>query len=169
MPGVRPAREPDLAAVAGLVRDLAEHERAPLRCQPTRGQLRGALFGPEPALFGHVAEARGEVVGCALWQLDLSPAGGCEGILLKDLYVQPAHRGRGLGRGLLAALAAEGCRRGLARLEWSVAQWNMPAIGFYEHLGARPTQDRTVYRLSGAALAAWGRNGVAVAGDHLVT
>lgn len=157
MPGVRPVRESDLAAVARLVRELAEYERAPLRCQPTRGQLRGALFDAEPTLFGHVAEVRGDVVGCALWQLDFSPAGGCEAILLKDLYVQPDHRGRGLGRGLLAAVAVEGCRRGPARLEWSVAQWNLPAIGFYEHLGARPTPDRTGYRLSGEPLSALGR------------
>lgn len=155
--GIRRVREPDLAAVAGLIRELAEYERTPPRCRPTRGQLARSLFGAEPALFGHVAEARGEVVGCALWLLDLSAGSGCEGIFLKDLYVRPEHRGRGLGRGLLAALAAESCQRGFTRLEWSVAQWNMPAIGFYEYLGARPTQDRTAYRLSSAALTALGQ------------
>ena len=145
--GIRRVRAPDLAAVAGLIGELAEYERTPPRCRLTRAQLRGALFG-------HVAEARGEVVGCALWLLDFSTGEGCDGIFLKDLYVRPEHRGRGLGRGLLAALAAESCQRGFPRLEWSVAQWNMPAVGFYEYLGARPTQDRAVYRLDSAALTA---------------
>jgi GNAT superfamily N-acetyltransferase len=152
--GIRRVREPDVAAVVGLVHELAEYERAPLECQLTRSQLRRALFGPEPALFGHVAEVDGAVVGCALWFLSYSTWQGSHGIYLEDLYVQPAHRGRGLGRGLLAALAAESCRRGFARLEWSVLDWNMTAIKFYESLGARPMDGWTTFRLSGAALQA---------------
>jgi GNAT superfamily N-acetyltransferase len=152
--GIRRVREPDVAAVVGLVHELAEYERAPLECQLTRGQLRRALFGPEPALFGHVAEVDGAVVGCALWFLSYSTWQGSHGIYLEDLYVQPAHRGRGLGRGLLAALAEESCRRGFARLEWSVLDWNMTAIKFYESLGARPMDGWTTFRLSGAALKA---------------
>jgi GNAT superfamily N-acetyltransferase len=155
--GIRRVRESDLAAVVGLVRELAEYERAPLECQLTRGQLRRALFGPEPALFGHVAEVEGAVVGCALWFLSYSTWKGSHGIYLEDLYVQPEHRGRGLGRGLLAALAAESCRRGFARLEWSVLDWNMTAIKFYEALGARPMDGWTTFRLSGAELAALAR------------
>lgn len=155
--GIRRVRGSDLAAVAGLVRELADYERAPLHCQPTRSQLRRALFGAEPALCGHVAQVRGDVVGCALWQLDSFPGEGGDSIFVKDLYVQPDHRGRGLGRALLAAVAAESCQRGFARLEWSVAEWNMQAIGFYEHLGARRTPDRTAYLLSCAALPASGQ------------
>lgn len=155
--GIRRVCESDLAAVARLVGELAEYERAPLQCQPTRSQLSRALFGAEPSLFGHVAQARGDVVGCALWLIDFSSEEGCDTVFVRDLYVQPDHRGRGLGRGLLAALAAESCQRGVARLQWSVAGWNMAAIGFYEHLGARPTQDRAAYRLSGAALSALGQ------------
>ncbi|MEO6501635.1 MAG: GNAT family N-acetyltransferase [Jatrophihabitantaceae bacterium] len=150
--GVRRVRESDLAAVAGLVRELAEYERAPLQCQLTRSQLRRALFGAEPTLFGHVVEVRGDVVGCALWLLDSFSGEGCEGIFLKDLYVRPDHRGRGLGRGLLAALAAESCQRGFARLEWSVAEWNMPAIGFYRSLGAPPRGGRAASGMDGQAL-----------------
>jgi GNAT superfamily N-acetyltransferase len=96
----------------------------------------------------------GAVVGCALWFLSYSTWQGSHGIYLEDLYVQPAHRGRGLGRGLLAALAEESCRRGFARLEWSVLDWNMTAIKFYESLGARPMDGWTTFRLSGAALKA---------------
>ena len=155
--GIRRVRESDLAAVVGLIHELAEYERAPLECQLTRGQLRRALFGPEPALFGHVAEVAGTAVGCALWFLNFSTWKGSHGIYLEDLYVQPEHRGRGLGRGLLAALAAESCQRGYARLEWSVLDWNMTAIAFYEALGARPMDGWTTFRLSGEALSALGR------------
>jgi GNAT superfamily N-acetyltransferase len=156
--GIRWVRESDLAAVVGLVHELAEYERAPLECQLSRRQLRRALFGPEPALFGHVAEVRGTVVGCALWFLnhstvhELLDLKGSHGIYLEDLYVQPEHRGRGLGRGLLAALAAESCRRGFARLEWSVLNWNMTAIKFYKGLGAVPQDEWTTFRVDGDAL-----------------
>jgi GNAT superfamily N-acetyltransferase len=161
-PGIRRVRESDLAAVVGLVHELAEYERVPMAFQLSRRQLRRALFGPEPALFGHVAEVRGTVVGCALWFLNYSTVPeldlkGSLGIYLEDLYVQPEYRGRGLGRGLLAALAAESCQRGFSRLEWSVLDWNQTAIGFYEALGARPTDGCTTFRLSGAALTALAR------------
>jgi GNAT superfamily N-acetyltransferase len=152
--GIRRVRETDVAAVVGLVHELAEYERAPLECQLSRGQLRRALFGPEPALFGHVAEVAGVVVGCALWFLNFSTWKGSHGIYLEDLYVQPQHRGRGLGRGLLAALAAETCERGYARLEWSVLDWNMTAMGFYRSLGAEPLDEWTAWRLTGDNLAA---------------
>jgi GNAT superfamily N-acetyltransferase len=155
--GIRRVRESDVGAVVGLVHELAEYERAPLECQLSRGQLRRALFGPEPALFGHVAEVRGAVVGCALWFLNYSTFQGEHGIYLEDLYVQPEYRGRGLGRGLLAALAAESCQRGFSRLEWSVLDWNMAAIGFYEALGARPLDRWRTFRLSGDALTALAR------------
>lgn len=149
---IRPVRESDLGAVVALVHELATFERAPLECQLTRRQLRKALFGENPALFGHVAEVAGEVVGCALWFLNFSTWRGSHGIYLEDLIVAEQYRGRGIGRRLLAALAAESCRRGFARLEWSVLDWNLPAIAFYESLGARRMADWTVFRLSGEAL-----------------
>ena len=151
---IRPVRESDLGAVVALVHELATFERAPLECQLTQRQLRKALFAENPALFGHVAEVADEVVGCALWFLNFSTWQGSHGIYLEDLYVQEAYRGRGIGRGLLAALAAESCRRGYSRLEWSVLDWNMPAIGFYESLGARRMAEWTMFRLSGEALTA---------------
>lgn len=155
--GIRRVREPDLGAVVGLIHELAEFERVPQVCQLSRRQLRSALFGPEPALFGHVAEVEGVVVGCALWFLNFSTFKGSHGIYLEDLYVQPEHRGRGLGRGLVAALAGECRERGFSQLDWSVLDWNMPAIAFYKSLGARPLQDWTLYRLSGEALSALAR------------
>jgi GNAT superfamily N-acetyltransferase len=158
---VRRVAERDVDAVVALVHELAAYERAAQHCHLTPAQLRAALFGPTPALFGHVAEladkdGHGRVVGCALWFLNFSTWRGVHGIYLEDLYVQPAHRGGGLGRALLATLAAECAARGLARLEWAVLDWNAPSIGFYRALGAVALDDWTVFRLDGDALAALG-------------
>jgi GNAT superfamily N-acetyltransferase len=154
---IRPVREADVPAVAGLVHELAEYERLTHECAVTGEQLRTALFGPSPALFGHVAETGGEVVGYALWFLSFSTFRGTHGIYLEDLFVRPANRGAGLGRALLAVLAEECVRRGYARLEWSVLDWNRPAIGFYETLGAAPCDEWRMFRLTGDALTALGR------------
>lgn len=150
---IRRIRPEDLAAVTALVHDLAEYERAPDECHLTEAQLGAALFGENPALFGHVAVAGETVVGCALWFLNFSTWEGVHGIYLEDLYVDPAYRGQGFGRALLVELAAECQRRGLARLEWAVLDWNEPAIGFYRSLGATPQDEWTVFRLTGEALA----------------
>jgi GNAT superfamily N-acetyltransferase len=146
-------RETDVDAVVGLVHELAEFERAPEECHLTGGQLRTALFGEAPALFGHVAEIDGEVVGCALWFLNFSTWRGVHGIYLEDLFVSAAQRGTGLGKALLAALAEECLRRGLGRLEWSVLDWN-PATEFYRAMDAVPMDEWTVYRLSDEPLKA---------------
>src|SRR5271155_3731108 len=98
---VRTVEPSDVAAVVGLVHELARYERAAGQCALTEAQLGAALFAARPALFGYVATADGEVVGCALWFLNFSTWRGAHGIYLEDLYVQPAHRGNGLGRALL--------------------------------------------------------------------
>ena len=154
---IRPVEERDVDAVVGLVHELAAYERAPEHCHLTAVQLRVALFGPAPALFGHVAEVAEEdgrrvVVGCALWFLNFSTWRGVHGLYLEDLYVQPAHRGAGLGRALLVALAAVCAERGLGRLEWWVLDWNAPSIAFYKSLGAVMMDDWTLCRVSGPAL-----------------
>ena len=151
---IRRVEPGDVAAVVGLVHELAEYERAAASCLLTADQLRDALFGPSPALFGHVAEVDGEVVGCALWFLSFSTWRGVHGLYLEDLYVRPAHRGAGLGRALLATLAGVCAERGYARLEWAVLDWNAPAIAFYRAIGAVPLDGWTVQRLDGDALAA---------------
>lgn len=163
--GIREIGERDVPAVVALVHELAEYERAAEHCHLTAAQLRAALFGPSPALFGHVAEVHdaggdgdGAVVGCALWFLNFSTWRGVHGLYLEDLYVQPAHRGAGLGRALLARLAAVCAQRGLERLEWSVLDWNAPSIGFYRALGAVPMDEWTTFRLDGAGLAALARD-----------
>jgi GNAT superfamily N-acetyltransferase len=159
---IRAVEERDVEAVVALVHELAEYERAAEHCHLTADQLRAALFGPAPALFGHVAEVAGSVVGCALWFLNFSTWRGVHGLYLEDLYVQPAHRGAGLGRALLARLAAVCAERGLARLEWAVLDWNTPSIGFYRSIGAAPMDDWTVFRLDGTRLATLAAEGAAV-------
>jgi GNAT superfamily N-acetyltransferase len=153
---VREIRPADVPAVVGLVHELAAYEREPASCLLTAEQLQAALFAPRPALFGHVAEAEGDVVGCALWFLNFSTWRGVHGIHLEDLYVRPAHRGRGLGRALLARLAGVCVERGYGRLEWSVLDWNTPAIEFYRAIGAVGMDEWTVFRLDGDALAELG-------------
>ncbi|GAA2810228.1 GNAT family N-acetyltransferase [Crossiella cryophila] len=154
---IRRVRPSDVDAVIGLIEGLAEYERAPESCTITADQLRTALFGDSPALFGHVAELDGVVVGCALWFLNFSTWEGRHGIYLEDLFVLPEHRGSGLGKALLVALAQECVRRGYARFEWSVLDWNTPAIDFYKSLGAVAMDEWTVYRVDGAALAELGK------------
>ena len=155
---VRPIRPDDVPAVVGLVRELAEYERAAGEVRLTEEQLHAALFGDSPALFGHVAVldadgARpGEVVGMALWFLNFSTWRGTHGIYLEDLYVSPQHRGSGLGRELLRTLAAVCVERGYSRLEWSVLDWNTPSIEFYTAAGAVPLDGWTVFRLTDDAL-----------------
>ncbi len=150
---VRPIRPDDVPAVVGLVRELADYERALSEVQLTEDRLRASLFGDSPALFGHVAQGDdGAVVGVALWFLNFSTWRGTHGIYLEDLYVQPGHRGRGLGRELLRTLAAVCVERGYSRLEWSVLDWNTPSIEFYEAAGAVPMDGWTVFRLTDEAL-----------------
>jgi GNAT superfamily N-acetyltransferase len=151
---VREIRPHDVPTVVELVHELADYEREPHSCTLTEDQLDAALFGPAPALFGHVAEVEGQVVGCALWFLNFSTWRGVHGIYLEDLYVRPAHRGSGLGVALLTTLAAVCAERGYGRLEWSVLDWNEPSIRFYRSIGAVPMDEWTTYRLDGDALAA---------------
>lgn len=152
---IRPATPADVPVIHALIRELAEYEKALDEVRATPEQLAEALFGERPAVFAHLAEdADGEVVGFALWFLSFSTWRGVHGIHLEDLYVRPEARGAGHGRALLAELARLCVARGYARLEWSVLDWNEPAIGFYEALGARPQDGWTVYRLTDEPLKA---------------
>ena len=149
---VRPVRPQDVPALVGLVRELAEYEKAADEVRLTEEQLSAALFGESPKLFGHVAEKDGAVVGMTLWFLNFSTWRGTHGIYLEDLYVRPEHRGTGLGRELLRTLAELCVQRGYARLEWSVLDWNTPSIDFYRAAGAVAMDEWTVWRLADDAL-----------------
>jgi GNAT superfamily N-acetyltransferase len=154
MPDVRRAVESDVDAVVELVHALAAHEGAPRECHLTPAGLRGALFGPAPALFGHVAEVDGAVAGFALWFLNFSTWRGSHGIYLEDLFVRLEHRGTGIGRALLSALAAECVRRGYPRLEWVVLSSLDDTVAFYRSLGAVPLDGWRTFRLTGEPLRA---------------
>lgn len=140
--------EPDIERVVELVRGLARYVNAEDNCHLDSDSLHRALFDPHPALFGHVAEVDGEVVGFALWFLNYSTWRASHGIYLEDLYVLPEHRGAGIGKQLLATLAAICDKRGYQRLEWACLNWNTPAITFYTGIGAEPQHDQTIFRLS---------------------
>jgi len=151
---IRPARPEDVPVVLRLVRELAEYEKALDEVEMTEAQLADALFPEEatPALFAHVAEVDGAVVGMAVWVLSFSTWTGTHGIWLEDLYVSPRHRGLGLGQELLRTLAGVCVERGYHRLEWWVLDWNTPSIGFYESIGAVAQDEWTRFRLDGPAL-----------------
>jgi GNAT superfamily N-acetyltransferase len=152
MAEIRPATAGDVPAMVGLVRELATYERAEEEVQLTPELLEAALFGASPAVFAHVAETGGEVAGFALWFVSYSTWLGRHGIYLEDLYVRPERRGQGLGKALLAALARVCVERGYGRLEWSVLDWNTPAVEFYRANGATAQDEWTVFRLTGDPL-----------------
>ncbi|SDB81007.1 L-amino acid N-acyltransferase YncA [Raineyella antarctica] len=158
-PRVRTALPADVPAILGLVRDLATYEKAPQACVATEADFEQALFPAHghPTTFCHVAEAGGRVVGIALYFLNFSTWTGRNGIWLEDLYVEPQHRGSGLGKALLLSLAEVCAERGYPRLEWTVLDWNQPSIDFYRSLGAEPLEEWTTYRLDGADLESSGR------------
>ncbi|GAA0669381.1 GNAT family N-acetyltransferase [Kitasatospora atroaurantiaca] len=155
---IRTAEITDVPVIHSMIRELAEYEKALHEAQATEEQLREALFGDDPAVFGLIAEddASGEPVGFALWFRNFSTWRGTHGIYLEDLYVRPSERGGGHGKALLTELARICVERGYSRLEWSVLDWNEPSIGFYRSLDAVPMDDWTVFRLTGEALDALG-------------
>jgi GNAT superfamily N-acetyltransferase len=150
---VRRIEPSDVPAVVALVHELADYERAAAECSLSESQLQVALFADRPALFGHVALDSGAIVGCSLWFLNFSTWRGVHGIYLEDLFVQPAHRGKGLGRALLVELARECSQRGYGRLEWAVLDWNESAIRFDRSLGATAQDEWSIFRLADTPLA----------------
>jgi GNAT superfamily N-acetyltransferase len=159
---VRRVRPDDVAEVHAMIGELADYERSRAQVTSTAADLHLALFGDQPALFGHVVEHEGAVVGFALWFLNFSTWNGRHGIYLEDLYVRPSMRGRGLGKALLQELAQLCVTRGYARLEWWVLDWNSPAIDFYRSVGAVAMDEWTVHRLTGQALTDFGTSKISV-------
>ena len=156
---IRPAGTADIAAVHGLIRELAGFERLSHRCTGTPEELAASLGADRPAAEVLVAEHRGEIVGFALFCPTFSTFLARPGLWLEDLYVQPAHRLRGLGTRLLQAVAAVAVERGCGRFEWAVLDWNAPSIGFYERMGATVMPDWRIARVTGEPLDRLGRRG----------
>jgi GNAT superfamily N-acetyltransferase len=150
---IRPASEADVPAILTLIRALAEYEKASPGAVPvTEDLLRESLFGPSPAVEGLVALWSGEIAGYALFFHNFSSWRGRKGLYLEDLFVVPEKRGHGIGKALLRAVARIAVERGCARMEWLVLDWNHPAMGFYESLGAVPLEEWTTFRLQGQSL-----------------
>jgi GNAT superfamily N-acetyltransferase len=149
---LRPAEPRDLPAIVGLIRELAEFEHLSHLVQTTAEKLHPHLFGPRPAAEALVGEVEGMVVGFALFFTNFSTFLAQPGLYLEDLYVQPAHRGRGLGKALLERLGALALERGCGRFEWSVLDWNSNAIRFYERMGASVMPEWRICRVTGEAL-----------------
>lgn len=150
---IRAAQPRDVPDILAMIRELADYERAPHEVVATPDLLADALFGPDPAVYALMAKTdAGEVTGFALWFRNFSTWLGRHGVYLEDLYVRPEHRGQGYGRALLAALARICVDRGYERFEWSVLDWNTPALDFYRGIGAIPMDEWTVQRLKGDAL-----------------
>ncbi|RVU46550.1 GNAT family N-acetyltransferase [Rubrivivax rivuli] len=153
---LRPATPADCTAIVGLIRELAVFEKLEHLVVVTPATLEHQLFGPRPAAEAVVAETDGQVVAFALFFTNFSTFLGKPGLYLEDLYVQPAHRGSGLGKALLQHLAALAVQRGCGRFEWCVLDWNENAIRFYEKMGATVMPDWRICRVTGPALAALG-------------
>ena len=145
---IRLAQPGDAPTILGLIRDLAEYERAPHEVVTTEEQLRKNLFGPQPTAEVLLGEEAGVPVCFALFFHNFSTWMGLRGLYLEDLFVKPAVRGRGYGRALLVRLAQIARERECGRMEWAVLDWNEPAIQFYRKLGARPNDDWTIFRLT---------------------
>ncbi|RMD85089.1 MAG: GNAT family N-acetyltransferase [Candidatus Dadabacteria bacterium] len=147
-----------------MIGELAEYERLSDQVSADESLLEQHLFGRRPLAEALVGELGGRVSGYALYFFSYSTFLTKPGIYLEDLFVRPKARGRGLGRALLAAVAARAVELGCARLEWAVLNWNQPAIEFYRSIGAQPLEEWTTYRLTGRALAELARRATVRAG-----
>lgn len=155
---IRAAEPSDVGEIVAMIRELADYEREPEAAEASQEQIHDALFAGSatrsgtPAAHCLVVEEGGALAGMALWFLNFSTWRGRHGVYLEDLFVRPAFRGRGYGKALLVELARICVERDYGRLEWSVLDWNQPAIDFYRSQGAVAMDEWTVFRVSGQAL-----------------
>ncbi len=149
---IAPATESDIPLILSFIRKLAEYEKLSHLVVATEENIREHVFGSNPVAEVLLAYWAGEPVGFALYFRNFSTFLGQAGIYLEDLFVEPAHRGKGIGKALLKRLAEIAVERGYGRLEWSVLDWNTPSIEFYRSLGAVPMDEWIRYRLTGAPL-----------------
>jgi GNAT superfamily N-acetyltransferase len=152
MMDIRPATAADAALILELIRELAVYEKLANEVVATEESVRETLFGPRPAAEALIASVDGAPAGFAIFFSNYSTFLARPGIYLEDLFVKPAFRRRGVGRALFVHLARLAVERRCGRFEWSVLDWNAPAIAFYKSLGAVPMSEWTVFRLTGAAL-----------------
>ncbi|MBS7545177.1 GNAT family N-acetyltransferase [Ancylobacter oerskovii] len=151
---IRPARPEDAALVHSLIRELAAYERLLHEVEADEAAIAAALFGPHPRVFCDIAEWDAAPAGFTLWFYSFSSFVGRHGIYLEDLFVRPDFRGRGIAKALMRRLAGRCVEEGLGRFEWSVLNWNEPALRVYRALGATPKSEWTLQSVSGEALKA---------------
>jgi len=150
---LRDATPADVPELLRLIHALAVYEKLEDMAVGTPPQLTAALFGAKPACAAVMAERGGRAVGFALYFTTFSTFLCKPGLYLEDLFVETAHRGSGIGKALLARLAALAVERGNGRFEWRVLDWNEPSIRFYEALGATIMREWLLARLTGPPLA----------------
>jgi GNAT superfamily N-acetyltransferase len=155
---IRTAVAGDARIILAFIRELAEYERLAGELTVTEDDLRGTMFGDRPFAECRIAEVEGHPAGFALYFHNYSTFLGRPGLYLEDLFVRPSFRGRGIGGALLTDLARIAVERGCGRLEWSVLDWNEPALRFYRSRGAVAMEGWTVHRLAGEALRAVARD-----------
>jgi GNAT superfamily N-acetyltransferase len=149
---IRAATEGDVPLILSLIKELAEYERLSQEVVVTEEALRNSLFGERPGAEVLIGNLGDDPAGFALFFHNFSTFLGKPGLYLEDLYVKPGFRGAGVGQALLVRLAKLARERGCGRLEWSVLDWNEPAIGFYRRIGASPVSGWTIFRVAGEAL-----------------
>jgi len=151
---LREATAEDVPEILRLVRALAEYEKLLHECEATEADLHAALFGASPRVFATLAESGGRAVGVTVWFYNYSTFTGRHGIFIEDVFVEPEHRGCGIGAAFFRHLAQRAVAEGCARLEWQVLDWNEPAIRFYRGIGAKGMDEWRVQRVTGDALRA---------------
>jgi len=149
---IRPAVRTDAAQILAYITELAEFERARDQVVATLADIEHSLFGEGSTVHSLICERDGKAIGFAVYFYSYSTWQGRNGIYLEDLYITPEQRGGGAGRDVLRHIAREAVAKGYGRFEWSVLDWNEPAIGFYQSLGAEPQAEWVRYRLDGDKL-----------------
>lgn len=149
---IRTATPDDAELILRFITDLAIYEKAEHEVKTDAAGIRDSLFAEDSTAHGLICENDGQPIGYAVYFFNYSTWLGKHGLYLEDLYVSPEARGLGAGKALLRHLAQLAVARGCGRFEWSVLDWNTPAIDFYESFGARPQSEWTTYRLAGQAL-----------------
>jgi GNAT superfamily N-acetyltransferase len=146
---IRPATVADVATIFQLIQALAEYEKLSHQVTGSAEQLHDHLFGDRPHIEALLAEHQGTAIGFALFFTNYSTFLTQPGLYLEDLFVMPAYRGKGVGKLILSHLARIALQRNYGRLEWSVLDWNEPAIGFYQRIGATVLPDWRICRVTG--------------------
>lgn len=149
---IRPAQATDAQAIYDMIFELAIYEKAPQEVVTTPDEIRETLFGAESKTEALICEVDGATIGYAVFFTSYSTWLGRNGIYLEDLYISPEARGNGTGKALIKHIAQLAVQRGCGRLEWSVLDWNQPAIDFYLSIGATPQSEWVRYRMDGEAL-----------------